>query len=289
MSTQPDEINNEPVAAPPRNIELELAEAELEKLRLEIANLQPKRKWHEGITPYIPLITAVLSIAGFLWGVVLFLNQQERDRQTREEERISRDLTQYRSSYEQLHQFAANPNISVQRVLFLRDDIDNLIDSLYPPNDASTQDKNRTEKARLRANLRGLITQSDFTQTRHVQLDIAALQAWRDYQSDIKENPNRTFIQKYIHAIRFLHARDPKYIESVTYDREVGYKEFQPPSDPLSIAFGSLAEGFKLHLELLGPDERAKAIEAFAQVTNNLTLTADLFGSEESDLFQAKK
>jgi hypothetical protein len=286
MSEPSNNISSHSAAAELENIKLELAKEELKKVQLEIENLKPKRKLNDEIARYIPLITAVLSIVGFLWGVVLFLNQQERDRRTREEERISRDQVQYRNSYEQLLQFSSNPNISVQRVMFLRDDIDHLIDSLYPPDNPATMERNKTERDRLKNNIYGLITKEcDFTQTRHVQLDIAALQAWTDYEKDVKETPNKVLINKYIRAIQFLHARDPRYIESVTYDPQIGYSETQAPSEPLSNSFGSLAEGFKLHLQLLSKEDKERSIEAFARVTKNPTLTADLFQSESTDLF----
>jgi hypothetical protein len=206
----PVDNTGDPLETELQKINLELAKRQLQKLNLEIAALKPKRSGPAVIVPYIPTIMALLSIAGFIWGVWLFLNQQERDRKTREEERISRDLTQYRNSYEQLLQFSSNPNITVQRVLFLRDDIDHLIDSIYPP------DKRPDARARLKGNIFSLITKEcDFTQTRHVQLDIAALEQWKDYEKDLKETPNKTYINKYIRAIQYLHTRDPKYIESV--------------------------------------------------------------------------
>lgn len=55
-----------------------------EKLRLEIASLRRTRPWYHVIVEMIPLITAVLSIAGFLFGVFQFLSQQEKNRKTQE-------------------------------------------------------------------------------------------------------------------------------------------------------------------------------------------------------------
>ena len=127
--TEPNDSQPDSIESQLQKINLETAMAQLQKLNLEIEDLRAERNWEERIARFIPIITAVISIAGFLWGVVLFRNQQERDRITREADQISRDMNQYRTSYEQLLQFSSNQNMSVARVLSLRQDLDALIDS----------------------------------------------------------------------------------------------------------------------------------------------------------------
>jgi hypothetical protein len=275
----------ESVNPTPDNVELELKRAQLQKLDLEIKNLEPKRKWYEQFIPFIPLISVALSVAGFGWGVLMFLNQQEKDRLTREEERISRDQAQYRSSYEQLLQFSSNPNITVQRVLFLRADMDRLIDSVFAP------DQRVAEKQKLRETIFGLISREcDFTQAKHVRLDIAALQEWKDYEEELRTVPNKRYLNKYLNAIAYLHTRDPRYIESAEYNPQTGFTESHAPKEPLAMSFASLIEGFNCHLQLIDhrDPERQAQIDAFERVTKNPFLTADLFRSDTSGLFTCK-
>jgi hypothetical protein len=283
----PDSDANDikPVDTPAQNIEQDLKQAQLDKLKLEIKDLIPQRKWHEKLVPYIPLLTVVLSFAGFGWGVLTFVNQQEDDRRTREEERISRDQAQYRASYEQLLQFASNPNISVQRVLFLRDDIDRLIDSLFRPEDREA------ERKKLRLAISGLIVREcDFTQAKHVRLDIAALQEWKDYEDELKSVPNKKYLNKYLNAIAYLHTRDPRYIETAEFNPQTGFTESQAPKEPLALAFASLIEGFNCRLQLIKQNdpERQAQIDAFERVTKNPYLTADVFRSDTSSMFTCK-
>ncbi len=276
-----NEQNDETAGAQLDEVRLGLAKARLQKVELEIQSLKPQRKWHAAIVPYIPVITAALSVLGFVWGVVLFLNQQERDRRTREDDRISREQTQIRNSYEQLLQFASNSNLTVQNALFLREDIDRLIDALYPPDsrDENMRKRNKEEKTRLREKIFNLIaTDCDFTQPRHVRLDIEAIKSWKDYEDGLK-GANVPLVNKYIAAFRFLHKRDKKYIESVTYSPETGIIEFAAPTDPLSNSFENLLQGFSLHLKLLNGQERDKALEAFISATHNDTLAVDLFAT----------
>ena len=51
--------------------------AELERLRLEIAKLKEQTPWHDYIARFIPLVTAVVAVAGFIWGINQFNTDQE--------------------------------------------------------------------------------------------------------------------------------------------------------------------------------------------------------------------
>ncbi len=66
------------------------AAAQLEKLRLEIAELKRKSKWESRVAQFIPVITTLVAIGGLWWNVNQFNIQQRanslRDGQTRERE-----------------------------------------------------------------------------------------------------------------------------------------------------------------------------------------------------------
>ncbi len=284
--TTPSENNAESVATALQNIELDLKKAELQKLLQEIENAKPKRRRRiDSVVPFIPLLTAALSIAGFLWGVWMFLAQQEKDRVTRHEERISRDRAQFRANYEQLLQFTSNPNISVPRALFLRDDIAQLIKSAFEEKEQEAEEK------KLKENIFNLIsTDCDFTQPKHVRLDIAAMKRWDHYAAELKKVPSKRYLNKYIGAITYLHTRDSHYIETAEYNAQTGFIEAQAPKEPLAVVFASLIEGFACHLELLELDEpdRQKQIDAFQFATKNELLTADLFRSQTSPVPSCK-
>ncbi|HYX71479.1 MAG TPA: hypothetical protein VE732_01805 [Nitrososphaera sp.] len=54
-----------------------LAAAQLEKLKLEIEDLRNKGKWDERISRYIPLISVLVTVAGFTFGVYQFRVQHK--------------------------------------------------------------------------------------------------------------------------------------------------------------------------------------------------------------------
>src|SRR6185503_4071859 len=54
---------------------------ENEKLRLELAELRKLEHWSHKLSQTLPLVTAVLAIATFLWGVRQYEDEQKRNRQ----------------------------------------------------------------------------------------------------------------------------------------------------------------------------------------------------------------
>lgn len=267
---------DEPTDSQREKINLEIAQSQLRKLDLEIQNLESGSDWEARVTRLIPLITAIISIIGFGWGITVYLKQQEKDRVTRDLERKSNDQKQYRAGYEQLLQFSSNQNMTVAQVLFLRQTLYSLIDSIYPPdNEGHPSVANINEKTKLQNAIFDLINKDcDFTQTRQVQFEIAALQNWNDYQKTLEGGRNGSVVSKYLQALRDLRSKNPGYLESL---RETNYDEYQEPQAPLMEPFRSVIEGFSCHLNLLTAEQRNKAIEGFRRATNNPPLTADLF------------
>jgi hypothetical protein len=253
-------------------IKLETAKAQLRKLNLEIKDLQAARSRGERISRFIPLITAVISIAGFLWGVVIYVNQQESDRKTREADQISRDLTRYRASYEELLQFSSNQNMTVARVLALREDLDALIDSLYPS--TTHKDENQRQKDQLRNGIYDLLSKDfDFTETRQVKFDLAALQKWVDYQKGLEGNLNSSITEKYLKALGDLRYKNPGVLENIRMTEGDGY---QDPESVVGEPYRSVIEGFVCHFNLLPDDQKTVMRTKFGNVTYNKTLAADL-------------
>ena len=271
--TEPNDSQPDSIESQLQKINLETAMAQLQKLNLEIEDLRAERNWEERIARFIPIITAVISIAGFLWGVVLFRNQQEKDRITREADQISRDMNQYRTSYEQLLQFSSNQNMSVARVLSLRQDLDALIDSLYPAE--KNPKENQIQKDRLRASIYDLISKDfDFTQTRQVQFDIAALQNWPDYKKGLEGTLNVSIIERYLQALGDLRYKNPGVFEQIRVNDS---DEYQEPDTLIGNPYRSVIEGFVCHLDCLSDDQKMAEIKKFGGVTENKLLAAQLF------------
>jgi hypothetical protein len=68
----------------------EFAEAQLQKVKLEVQNLKNNVNKRKGIAeyigPYLPLLTALIAVGGFIFGIITFNAQQQRDNQIKEKE-----------------------------------------------------------------------------------------------------------------------------------------------------------------------------------------------------------
>lgn len=64
--------------------QLEKLQLENEKLKLELAGLKRAKPWHGALTPIVPLVTAVLAILSFLYGVLQYQEAQKQNRATQE-------------------------------------------------------------------------------------------------------------------------------------------------------------------------------------------------------------
>jgi len=273
--TKNPNVSNDPQL---NDINAEIAAVQLQKLRLELKSLEEERGWWSHVPRLIvPMITASVSIFGFLFGVWVFTNQQEKDRVTRENERISLLRSQYRTGYDQLLQFSANPNMTATQALALRKELNSLIDSIYDP--TSTADKtkkeelttaNKEEKDNVTNGILSLVyNDCDFTQTRNITFDKGALQDWSGYKEKLK---SKVVMEKYFQALKDLQSREPTYIPSIRGTQESGDQDPEPLKDP----YRSVIDGFICHYNLLSDDEKAMARIRFKNITKNPSLAADL-------------
>lgn len=254
-------------------IERQTADAELQKLKLEIEDL--KRRNSEGkIARYIPIIAALIQILGLVLAVFIFGNQYAKDRQAREDDRKSRELNDYRTGYEQLLQFSSNDKMTIARVLALKQDLDALKDSLY----VKAGEKEAQEK-RLTGSICNLIARDfDFTKPREVTFDIAALQNWDEYKNGLADTLNKdgtgktvnqSIIDKYLQVVRDLEVKEPGVFKDVNLDEGAG-----DPEILLSEPHRSVIYGFACHINR--ENKKEKEADRFEQITKAFKISAIL-------------
>lgn len=276
----PEQIKNSTHSAEtqPNDIDKEIAAAELQKLKLEIKNLEAERRWLSHVGRLIvPMMTAMVSVLGFWWGIHVFSSQQEKDRLTREAERVTLQRNQYRAGYEQLLQFSSNPNMTVAQALSLQKELNSLIDSIYDLNstdDEAEKEKlkrdGEAEKAKVTDGILALVyNDCDFTQTRNVQLDKAALRDWVGYKENLKGG---IVLDRYLQALKDLQSKDPSYMPSIRGTERGDDQDPEPLKDP----YRSVIDGFICHYNLLSDNEKTAARLRFGRITKNPYLAADL-------------
>jgi len=244
------------------------AMAELRKLELEIEVLERGRDWEGRIARFVPIITAVISIGGFMLGLYIFGNQQARERQAREDDRRSRELSDYRTGNEQLLLFSSNDKMTIARVLALKQDLDALKDSLYVD-----PKQKKAQETRLTGSICNLIARDfDFTQPRQVTFDIAALQNWDEYKNGLADTLNKdgtgktvnqSIIDKYLQVVRELELKQPGVFADVNLFAGAG-----DPEILLSEPHRSVIYGFACHINLEGNDKGTE-VNKFDQITQD--------------------
>jgi hypothetical protein len=106
---QPSQV---PIRSDKEALELQHLQVEVEKLRLEVEALRSSTFWDRIVGRYLPLVTAVLAVAGFWVGMIQFLRQQTDTESQRA------DAVQQRS--EELRREAAKPFWDSQLQIYLR-------------------------------------------------------------------------------------------------------------------------------------------------------------------------
>jgi len=67
-----------------RTLELQRAQLENERLRLELHSMKRGVPWYKLPAEMVPIVTALLAIIGFVWGVVQYKDEQSKNRVAQE-------------------------------------------------------------------------------------------------------------------------------------------------------------------------------------------------------------
>jgi len=98
--------------------QLEQIRLQNEKLGLELADVRKGKPWYHVLTQLVPIVTALIAIAGFWWGLIRYQDEQQKNRleqqkqSLREEESREREfmkpwLESQRETYQQALSAAA--------------------------------------------------------------------------------------------------------------------------------------------------------------------------------------
>lgn len=68
--------------------QLERLQLENEKLRGELAAAQKAKPWYSKFSQIVPVITTLLAISGFLWGIFQYSDQQTKNRLSAERQSL---------------------------------------------------------------------------------------------------------------------------------------------------------------------------------------------------------
>src|SRR2546423_244455 len=171
------------------------AAAQLEKLKLEIETLKSRSNWEKWVASFTPLLTILIAVGGFIFGIYQFqrlqqnqhtqiIAEQEKDRLTRETDQSIRIQTQLRSDIEQILQFTNDKQQTVSKVSFLLEDLKGYLEiSADKPQSAPAAEKPRDKKRSITIILvKAVVDDCDFKQHRDVNFTKTLIDNWEDYR-----------------------------------------------------------------------------------------------------------
>ena len=274
-----------------------LAAAELEKLRLEIEDLKNSSDWRNEISAFTPLISVIIAVGGFLFGIYQFQRQQQlqqertiveqrREQASKELDQKLRIQNQIRSDLEQLLQFVRDKQQTVSKAFFLLGDLKaylSVANAQVQPGEAVFLNNGKGVTASL---VNSVIHDCDFNQFRDVTFDLILYENWDDYKEYFVENPYDAFYiaDKYVNAMNEFCKGDPDVLSKVEYNNGTflyigGFGRIGPTKVR---HFEAIAHGFRVHIRRVKDEDQKDLIEAFERSIKNPKFTRD-FLSISSD------
>lgn len=237
------------------------AEAELEKLNLEIRALKGQNPWVENFVRIVPVVTTMIAVLGLGFTIWQALNAQRQ-------ERISKIQSQIRADKEQILEFVTDDKISSVRVAFLIDDLKSLIRQL---SDNEAETKVVTEQ------LMRVVWELPFDHRRDFDFDVSASRRWNDFRQFWKSYPDSHHLflaRKYYPRFERLHAEQMACIEKLDYAEGTRVVSYQNAGMPCSEGLiNASIDAYEEHLKLIKEtnqlDRLRLELEQFRAVTNN--------------------
>ncbi|PYS99852.1 MAG: hypothetical protein DMF63_10180 [Acidobacteria bacterium] len=283
-----------------------LKHAQLMKTYLEIEHLSKGHSQAEAISRYIPLISVVIAVGGFLFGIYQYQKQdelaqkrilfeQQKDRETKESDQALRIQSQMRTDIEQLVQFTKDKQETAAKVRFLLTDL-----KTYLELEGNLKEHNfKTNKKRdiTSSLLKTISNDCDFSQPRDVIFVQTIMTDWEDYKQYLKEHPelNVYIFDKYISALITMYQTDPSVVRGIRYQadrRNFDYTKGYGRLDQAETFYlDDLLAGFDDHMKVHeDAKEKETYLKQFQAATCNPALTQDLFGVKfnPEDLSQFK-
>lgn len=271
-----------------------LADARLHKLTLEIQRLEGKGKPGESLKQWTPLISVLIAVGGFLFGIYQFQSQQktqqtqtieeqQKDRRNRAVDQRIRIQSQIRADLEQLLQFPRDRQQTISKAVFLLEDLKSQlrinVDEAQDNADATANNKRMITVSLVET----VEDDCNFTEPRDVDFATIVVENWDDYEQYLKEEPEKLefILGKYIEALEHIYSISPAVVRTAEYNPATRTYAYQGGSKAAELSghFQNTISGFRLHLALL-PDESKKApfMKEFQAALCNPALTEQVLG-----------
>jgi CRISPR/Cas system CMR-associated protein Cmr5 small subunit len=273
-----------------RQINREVSEAQLEKLNLEIEELKNKKEKKtisEKITPYIGLISAVIAVGGFLFGVYQFLDGQSKSRLSQERELSEKIENHLSSDIEKILLFTKDEKMSVAQMTYLFDDLKTYIKLKAKTAENPDEEDRRLTRAVSEKLLYAMQNDCNYENQKDALFLWAVLANWEDFAETLKENEpiNVYILDRQRDALQTFYSKDSEVISTLTFDTvnwgvtySNGYGKLTPQD---TAHLGHILVNIVGTFKLLNDENRKKDIVLGVQgATCNRILTKQIFGTD---------
>jgi hypothetical protein len=272
-----------------------LAAAQLEKLKLEIEHLKKNNGWEKRIALYTPLLSILIAVGGFLFGIYQFqrvqqvqqnqiIDEQQKDRLAREADQAIRVQNQIRSDVDQILLFPSDKQQTISKVSFLLEDLKSYLElSADKLQTGASKNNKRSVSISL---VNSVMNDCNFDQHRDVNYAYTLISNWEDYGQYLKEEDSNSLqyiLNMYKQALRNVYDKDPSVIRSVRYIVEDDAFLHPNGYGKLNTAqvnhFHDIINGFDTYLDFLKDEKvKEKYLAYFQGAMCNSTLMEQYFG-----------
>jgi len=259
--------------------------AQLEKLTLEIRAMKDKGNWQDTFSRFSPLISVLIAVGGFLFGVFQYYKEQEKAQVNEETDQRIKIQAQIHNDIDQILKFPKENGQGVSQISYLLEDIDQSIRIGAGKAEQKAEGVQREQRKNTIILYEFVVGDCDFNKQKDVKAALSILDHWSDYADYVRADNKRAreILIKYADALFDLRKKHPCYVTQVKYADDVG-EEFDEPEDcpdsdqPPLRHLEDLIIGFRRHLGLLKQDtDRSNFIKDFQASTCNQTLTRQEF------------
>jgi hypothetical protein len=266
--------------------QLEKLSIEIEKLKLETEGLRNKTSRRINLSAYTPIVSVLIAVGGFLFGVLQYYNQQQKAQINEQTDQRLKVQAQIRDNLNQILQFPNEKGRTLSQVAFLLNDLDQSL-KIKIGGVENTPQKLQEEQRKITSNLiQMLLNDCNFDEPREAEVGRVVFDNWDDCKAYLKTDSDSLddILIKYTDAMARLRDLAPSYITRVLYSDD--RTQFNEPAGASEADkshlrhFETLVIGFSNYLKLAADNQQfqADAVKEFQASTCNETFTKQEFG-----------
>lgn len=265
----------------------EISQAQLEKLRLEITQMENDRyDWVRNLTPFTNLFSVIIAVGGFLFGIYQFqsqqslqnqrlLDEQEKFRISQDREMAAKIQERMNSNIEKLLLFTQDEKITIAQATYLLIDLKTQIKlkaqgTAFP--DATAQTLTREVSHML---IQAIEDDCNFEKYRDNKFVFMILDKWGDLEDYLKDYPRTNYVlDNFADALYNFCKRDPSFFKNL-YSYDKFREDFSTELSTLDREnIDLLITNYETLFEFLtDKDEKEEMAKVFQAVTCNPELT----------------